>query len=150
MSEEISIEKRADRIAVLTLNRPAAMNAINRAMTRALRTAIAELEADDAVDVMVMSAAGERAFCAGVADAAADADVVVEAIIEQFGQKAELFRRLDELCKPGAILATNSSNIRGSRLAAVTGQLLKEMHERGEWGKKTGKGFYTYPAAGER
>lgn len=49
-----------------------------------------------------------------------EADIVIEAIVEAFEPKAELFRRLDELCKPDAILATNSSNIRASRLAAVT------------------------------
>jgi len=59
-------------------------------------------------------------FSADLADAAKDADVVIEAIIEQFGPKAELFRRLGELCKPDTLLATNSSNIRGSRLAAAT------------------------------
>ena len=48
------------------------------------------------------------------------ADIVIEAIVESFEPKAELFRRLDRLCKPEAILATNSSNIRASRLAEVT------------------------------
>lgn len=49
-----------------------------------------------------------------------EADIVIEAIVESFEPKAELFRRLDRLCKPEAILATNSSNIRASRLAEVT------------------------------
>lgn len=49
-----------------------------------------------------------------------EADIVIEAIVEQFEPKAELFRGLDRLCKPEAILATNSSNIRASRLAEVT------------------------------
>jgi len=51
---------------------------------------------------------------------ARDAGIVIEAIIEQFEPKAELFRELDKICRPEAILATNSSNIRGSRLAEVT------------------------------
>lgn len=66
-------------------------------------------------------------YCADLAAAARDADVVIEAIVEQFEPKAALFRELDRLCGPEAILATNSSNIRGSRLAAVTtrpGQVL--------------------------
>jgi 3-hydroxybutyryl-CoA dehydrogenase len=46
--------------------------------------------------------------------------LAIEAIIEQFEVKAALFRDLDRLCPSEAILATNSSNIRGSRLAEVT------------------------------
>jgi enoyl-CoA hydratase/carnithine racemase len=63
---EINLEKRDDRVAVLTLNRPEAMNAINRAMTRALRDAIAEVESDQDLDLLVLTGAGERAFCAGI------------------------------------------------------------------------------------
>jgi len=64
---------------------------------------------------------------ADLADSTRDAGVVIEAIVEQFEPKAELFRRLDALCPPDALLGTNSSNIRGSRLADVTqrpGQVL--------------------------
>jgi 3-hydroxybutyryl-CoA dehydrogenase len=60
-------------------------------------------------------------------DAARDANVVIEAIVEKFEPKADLFRQLDALCSPDALFATNSSNIRGSRLAEVTqrpGQVL--------------------------
>lgn len=46
--------------------------------------------------------------------------LVIEAIVEQFEPKAALFHDLDRLCPPDAILATNSSNIRSSRLAQAT------------------------------
>lgn len=62
-----------------------------------------------------------------LADAARDASIVIEAIVEKFEPKAELFRELDRLCPAHALLASNSSNIRGSRLAEVTtrpGQVL--------------------------
>lgn len=52
--------------------------------------------------------------------AASGVSLVIEAIIEQFEPKAALFRELDRLCPPDAILATNSSNMRGSRLAEAT------------------------------
>lgn len=55
-----------------------------------------------------------------LADAAKDASIVIEAIVEQFEPKADLFRQLDALCHSDALLTTNSSNIRGSRLAEVT------------------------------
>ena len=63
--DEILLDKRDDRIAVLTLNRPQALNAIDRAMTRALREAIRDVESDDAIDVLVVAGAG-KAFCVGV------------------------------------------------------------------------------------
>jgi 3-hydroxybutyryl-CoA dehydrogenase len=54
-----------------------------------------------------------------VADLAA-ADFVVEAIVEDEATKVELFRRLDGLCRPEAILASNTSSISITRLGAVT------------------------------
>jgi 3-hydroxybutyryl-CoA dehydrogenase len=52
----------------------------------------------------------------------ADADVVVEAIVEDEAVKKDLLRRLDAVCKPGAILASNTSSISITRLAAATGR----------------------------
>ncbi len=53
-------------------------------------------------------------------DAASGADVVVEAIIEEIDLKAELFAELDRLAPDGAILATNTSAIPITRIAAAT------------------------------
>ena len=50
----------------------------------------------------------------------AGADLVVEAIVENEGVKRELFSRLDEILKPGAILASNTSSISITRLGAAT------------------------------
>jgi 3-hydroxybutyryl-CoA dehydrogenase len=49
-------------------------------------------------------------------------DLVVEAIFENFDAKAEVFRELDKLLRPEAILASNTSSIDITRLAAVTGR----------------------------
>ncbi|HSM19788.1 MAG TPA: enoyl-CoA hydratase/isomerase family protein, partial [Hyphomicrobiales bacterium] len=51
---------------ILTLNRPEALNAIDGAMAKALRRASADIEADEAVDVTILTGAGDRAFCVGV------------------------------------------------------------------------------------
>lgn len=48
------------------------------------------------------------------------ADLVVEAIIEKLDAKRELFGRISKICRPDAVLATNSSNIVSSKLADVT------------------------------
>src|SRR6266508_5493934 len=53
-------------------------------------------------------------------DAAADADVVVEAVFEQIEVKHEVLRALDRICKSGAVLATNTSAIPITQIAAVT------------------------------
>ena len=53
-------------------------------------------------------------------DALADADLVVEAIVENEEVKRGLFSRLDGLLKSGAILASNTSSISITRLAAAT------------------------------
>ncbi len=50
----------------------------------------------------------------------ADADLVVEAVNENESLKLELFRKLDGILKPGAILASNTSSISITKLASAT------------------------------
>ncbi|MFI5272311.1 MAG: 3-hydroxyacyl-CoA dehydrogenase family protein [Ktedonobacterales bacterium] len=52
----------------------------------------------------------------------ADRDIVIEAIIENLDQKRALFRQLDEIVQPGALLASNTSSLPITELAAVTGR----------------------------
>jgi 3-hydroxyacyl-CoA dehydrogenase len=49
-----------------------------------------------------------------------DADVVIEAVFEDLMVKQEVFRRLDEIVRPGAVLASNTSYIDLDAIAAVT------------------------------
>jgi 3-hydroxybutyryl-CoA dehydrogenase len=53
-------------------------------------------------------------------DAAADSDIVVEAIFEDVQVKTTLFADLDRICRDGAILATNTSAIPITQIAAAT------------------------------
>lgn len=53
-------------------------------------------------------------------DAAADADIVVEAVFEQIDVKHEVFRVLDRISREDAVLATNTSAIPITNIAAVT------------------------------
>ncbi|MFI6581946.1 3-hydroxyacyl-CoA dehydrogenase family protein [Embleya sp. NPDC050493] len=50
----------------------------------------------------------------------ADADVVVEAVFEKVEVKQAVFGELDRICKPGAVLASNTSAIPITEIAAVT------------------------------
>lgn len=54
-----------DDIAIVTLNRPAQMNAVNSAMRKALIEALAHLNQDERIRAVVLRGAGDRAFCAG-------------------------------------------------------------------------------------
>ena len=50
----------------------------------------------------------------------ATCDIVIEAVFEDMELKKSIFRELDEICKPGAILATNTSALDVNEIAAVT------------------------------
>ena len=50
----------------------------------------------------------------------ADADIVVEAVFEEMGVKEAVFKKLDEVMKPGAILASNTSTLDVDQIAAFT------------------------------
>ncbi len=66
MSEETHVQMaREGRVARLTIDREARRNALAPETVRALREALAELDADDAVGVVVITGAGHKAFCSG-------------------------------------------------------------------------------------
>ncbi len=50
----------------------------------------------------------------------ADVDLVIEAVFERMDIKKEVFTKLDAICKPGAILATNTSALNIDEIASVT------------------------------
>jgi 3-hydroxybutyryl-CoA dehydrogenase len=52
--------------------------------------------------------------------AVADCDLVIEAAVEQMALKKKIFAELDEVCKPEAILATNTSSLSISEIACAT------------------------------
>jgi 3-hydroxyacyl-CoA dehydrogenase len=49
-----------------------------------------------------------------------NADIVIEAVFEEMGVKEKVFRKLDEVMKPGAILASNTSTLDLNKIAAFT------------------------------
>jgi 3-hydroxyacyl-CoA dehydrogenase len=62
------------------------------------------------------------ALIAGAVDlaAAAEADVVIEAVFEEMGLKKQVFAALDRIARPGALLATNTSTLDVDEIAAAT------------------------------
>ncbi len=53
-------------------------------------------------------------------DELSDADLIIEAVFENMDVKKQVFRELDRICKPGAILATNTSTLDVDEIAAST------------------------------
>jgi 2-(1,2-epoxy-1,2-dihydrophenyl)acetyl-CoA isomerase len=62
--ETVLLASRQEGVATITLNRPSALNALDQAMIDGLLAALAQVEADPAVRVVILTGAG-RAFCAG-------------------------------------------------------------------------------------
>src|SRR5260370_31720862 len=64
MAETILLE-REGRVAILTVNRPDKMNALNEQVRTDMLAALAAVEHDDGVGVVVITGAGEKSFIAG-------------------------------------------------------------------------------------
>ena len=62
--EAINIDQ-VDRVAIITLNRPEVLNALNFKLVTELDEAIGDMEGDDGIGAIVITGAGERAFSAG-------------------------------------------------------------------------------------
>lgn len=62
--EYILVEKE-DGVAILTMNRPDQLNAMNRQLSAELHDAVKQMEGDDAIGCIVITGAGDRAFSAG-------------------------------------------------------------------------------------
>ena len=96
---------------------------VQSALDRGLATIRRNL--DRAVDKGRLDAAAREAALARIIpslalDAAAGCDLVVEAAVEQLPVKLEVFQRLDGLCGPETVLASNTSSIPITSLGAAT------------------------------
>jgi enoyl-CoA hydratase len=65
MSDDAILVERRDATAILTINRPKALNALDAPTLLRLEAALGEVERDEAVRVVVVTGAGDRAFVAG-------------------------------------------------------------------------------------
>lgn len=65
MADPVILSETAGAVAVLTFNRPAALNAIDAATLKAFEAAFAAAEADPAVRAIIITGAGDKAFVAG-------------------------------------------------------------------------------------
>jgi enoyl-CoA hydratase len=109
--------------ALLTLNRPRVLNALNRELLEELNEAVAWVETADDVRVLIITGAGEKAFVAG-------ADIGELRRIESAGKAEEaarfgqaLFSRIENLPKP-VIMAVNGYALGGGCELALSGDIV--------------------------
>ncbi|HEV2714322.1 MAG TPA: 3-hydroxyacyl-CoA dehydrogenase NAD-binding domain-containing protein, partial [Terriglobales bacterium] len=97
-------------------------------LPNALRKAESEIRSnlDKAVELGKVSAGvADEAFsrieyAGSVEEAAREADLVIEAVPEEMESKIEIFTLLDKICRPGTILASNTSALSITEIASVT------------------------------
>jgi 3-hydroxybutyryl-CoA dehydrogenase len=97
-------------------------------LPNALRKAEGEIRTnlDKAVELGKVSAAESAAaferleYAGSVEEAAREADLVIEAVPEEMESKIEIFTLLDKVCRPGTILASNTSSLSVTEIASVT------------------------------
>jgi 3-hydroxybutyryl-CoA dehydrogenase len=105
--EVTSVSRGAERSA-------AVCEALKASMTKAVvRGKLTEAERDAALGRVTWSTTLEHL---------ADVDLAVEAVVEELSVKKALFATLDEICKPGVLLATTTSSLPVIELAMATGR----------------------------
>ena len=98
MSDVVEIERAGD-IAVLRFNRPDNLNAISIALAKGIAATLIELDSDDTVKGIVLTGAGERAFCAGV-DLFEARGMQVADIENWFGTACNIYKQILLTNKP--------------------------------------------------
>jgi enoyl-CoA hydratase/carnithine racemase len=116
VDEQLVLLEIRGAVGLLTLNRPQKLNAMTRAMGVAFNEAVETVEEDDSVQCLVITGAGDRAFCAG-------ADMAERVELGEVGGRsdgmAEAFRRLGRFSKPTIAAINGYAYGGGAMLAAI-------------------------------
>ncbi|RUW88959.1 crotonase/enoyl-CoA hydratase family protein [Mesorhizobium sp. M7A.F.Ca.US.010.02.1.1] len=106
---DLVLSETRDGIAILTLNRPEKLNALNYALIDRLLAILDDIEVDDSVRAIILTGAGERAFSAGgdIHEFSASVAVGVDVAMRDFVMRGQrLTARLEAFRKP-VIAAVN-------------------------------------------
>lgn len=118
MSYENLLLEKEEGIALVTINRPKVLNALNAALLKELEAVADELEKDDQVRVVILTGAGEKAFVAGADIAFMSGLNPLEA--KQFAQLGQrVFSRIESMSKP-VIAAVNGFALGGGNELAMS------------------------------
>jgi enoyl-CoA hydratase len=107
----IRLDRDGDGIAIITVNRPDKLNALNADTVRQLDGALREVRADDAVRAVILTGSGEKAFVAG-ADIAELAQMGPIDGVQVSRDGQDTFRMLERMPKP-VIAAVNGFALGG-------------------------------------
>ena len=131
MTDVVTVE-RAGAIAILRLNRPAALNAVSRELAVRLAESLVELDADETIAGIVLSASGDRAFCAGV-DLREARDIEVAEVEAWFGTVCNIYRQILMTEKPVVAALNGIAAGAGFQMALVSD--LRIAHEGARLGQ---------------
>ncbi|MCL6476934.1 MAG: enoyl-CoA hydratase/isomerase family protein [Peptococcaceae bacterium] len=117
MSYENLILEKEENIALITVNRPKVLNALNADLLKELEAVLEEIEKDDQVRVVIITGAGDKAFVAGADIAFMSRLNPLEAkSFSQLGQR--VFSKIENLSKP-VIAAVNGFALGGGNELAM-------------------------------
>jgi 3-hydroxybutyryl-CoA dehydrogenase len=85
-----------------------------------IRSSLERLVAKEKISAEQVDLCLSRIQCETELDTLENTDMVIEAVIENEALKQQLFASLDQICQPNTILASNTSSISITRLAAAT------------------------------
>lgn len=122
MGYENVIVEREENIAVITVNRPNVLNALNDATVRDLHAAFDELGADDDIRVIIVTGAGEKAFVAGADINELQALKTIADSTRKLREGHDLMRKIEMLPKP-VIMAINGYALGGGCELAMAGDI---------------------------
>ena len=107
-SQAVAVEI-TDRIAVVQLNRPAAMNAINADLRSLLTRTLDELDRGNDADAIVLTGAGDQAFCAGQ-DLDESASIDTRTLADWLNRQHAMYQAVRDVDKP-IIAAINGTAV---------------------------------------
>jgi enoyl-CoA hydratase/carnithine racemase len=121
MGEEVLLREEAEGVLMLTINRPGVMNSLNFDLLRALAAEIDAVRFRADVRVLMVTGAGEKAFCAG-ADLKERAGLSPEKVREYIYTIRNLFTAIENLNKP-VIAAVNGIALGGGTELALASDI---------------------------
>ncbi len=121
MSEEVLLVKEEEGVATLTLNRPEVMNSLNFQLLHALRDVVEGFRFRRDVRVLIVTGAGEKAFCSG-ADLKERATLPPDKVREYIFTIRNLFTAIADLNKP-VIAAVNGIALGGGTELALASDI---------------------------